>query len=165
MGELGVPVPRYRAGSQHLWGEYGLLQVKGPGSVFPRRMCLPCSPAPRWTAFSSPVGASVLSCAGYFPLRAERCRVPGGSTWTAPVWISGCLRWRTLAVSDPLTGSAPLLRWYSSSGTPATFSLSPTALAGKARLPAGGPVTGRDDCLRSPLCTDGEHDRRSRPPG
>lgn len=26
--------PRYRAGSQHLWGEYGLLQVKGPGSVF-----------------------------------------------------------------------------------------------------------------------------------
>ena len=22
--------PRYRAGSQHLWGEYGLLQVKGP---------------------------------------------------------------------------------------------------------------------------------------
>ena len=118
--------PRYRAGSQHLWGEYGLLQVKAPGSVFPRRMCLPCSPVPRWTAFSSPVGASVLSC-GRPPSAPPRTAPDsGGFIWTAPVWIFGCWRWKTLAASGPLTGSVPLLRWYSSSGMPATFSLSPT---------------------------------------
>ncbi len=120
--ELEVPVPPVSGRVPAFVG--GIRPVAGkrpPARVFPRRMCPPCSPAPRWTAFSSPVGASVLSCAQatFRPPRYgagfRRFHLDG------PGLDFGCWRWKTLAASGPSTGSVPLLRWYSSSGRPPRF--------------------------------------------
>ena len=111
--------PRYRAGSQHLWGEYGLLQVKGPR-----------------LGFSKEDVSTLFTCAAL-----DRFLVPGGR-------LSFILRQATFRSAQ---NGAGFRRFYLD-GPGLDF-------------PAGGPVTGRDDCFRSSLCTDGGHDRRSRPPG
>ncbi len=131
--------PRYRAGSQHLWGEYGLLQVKGPRLGFSKEDVSTLFTCAALDRFLVPGGR--LS----FILRQATFRSAQNGAGFRRFHLDGPgLDFRVLKVEDlgrirPFDGicTPVALGWYSSSGMPATFSLSPTG-TGRQSPASGG---------------------------
>ena len=104
-----------------IWGEYGLLQVKGPRLGFSKEDVSTLFTCARWTAFSSPVGA--LS----FILRQATFRsAQNGAGFRrfhldGPGLDFGCLRWRTFGRIRPFDGSAPCCAGTHPAGRPPRF--------------------------------------------